>query len=526
MGILSRSLGIRAFSLEDPAQPLLPPSALFESLGFGKSDAGVLVNEHQSMRLTTALACRKIISEDLGTCSHEIFQKMPDGSMRLATDHRLWPILHNEPNPNMTAAVFWSALVMSMLGWGSGYGWIKRDRAARVVSLVPLASGKTAPVKLNGQLMFGTTQTDTGQVAYIDPANMLHIMYASCDGITSLSPVALCKNAFGLALAAEKFGAQFFGNGARATGVLSHPGALEPEAYDNLKKSVQDWANGDTALRPIILEEGMKWEQITINPNDAQFLATRAFQRSEIASLYRVAMHLLQDLQRATNNNIEHQSLDHVRYCLRPIAVGIEQEVNRKLLSGPFVMEHNLNDMQRGDFASQTAGFHILRNDGVYSTNDILRAMRQNPISEADGGNIRTVQGAMIPLTSLLSMEKDPADDASTDSNEGAAQPFDKIAPAYRNLVRDAIGRVINRGVTDRAFARTAIRPVIVSMACALQALRFGNSELGARDLALVDAQADSIADEAAAWQRKETAAIATRVTAQIYDALAGVVAG
>lgn len=523
MGILTRKLGFQAMSLEDPAQPLLPPSALFESLGLGRSDAGILINEKQAMRITTAQACIKIPSEDLASTSHEILQRMPDTSMQPASEHRLWSVLHDEPNPNMTAKVFWGVVLACQLAWGNGYAWIKRDGAARVISLVPLDPSRTSPVKLAGRLAFATTQTDTGQVAYIDPANILHFVGLTFDGITGMSPIQSCKNAFGLAAAAEKFGAQFFGNGARATGVLSHPGQLENEAYENLKKSVQEWATGETALRPIILEEGMKWEQITVNPNDAQFLDTRRFQRAEIASLYRVPLHLLQDLARATNNNIEQQSLEYVRYCLRPLAVGIEQEVNRKLLSGPFSMEHNLKDLQRGDFAGQATGFQTLRNIGVYSANDILREIRHNPIPAEEGGDVRIVQGAMIPLTSLLALP------AATDPNikalppAAAAQPFDRIQPAYRNLFRDVVGRAARRGEEGPpvAFTRQAIQPVILSMTQALLALRFGNSDLTNRELLLVDRQADEVAQASVHWTRKDASVIATRLTQQVFAALA-----
>ncbi len=159
----------------------------------------------------------------------------------------------------------------------------------------------------------------------------------------------------------EKFGAQLFGNGAKASGVLSHPGQLGTEALENLKKSIREIISGENALRPLVLEEGMKWEQLTINPNDAQFLETRKYQREEVACLYRVPMHLLQSLERATNNNIEHQSLDYIRYGLRTWAVKIEQEINRKLLKPPFFVEHDFNAFQRGDYQSQVTGMMALR---------------------------------------------------------------------------------------------------------------------------------------------------------------------
>ena len=507
--------------MEDPAQPLMPPSALFESLGLGRSDAGILMNEHQAMRITTAQACVRIISEDLASTGHEILQKLPNGSFRVAEDHRLWPVIHDKPNENMTAAVFWGAQLASALAWGQGYAWIKRDRAARPVALIPLASQRTAPVKINGKLMFATTQTDTGQALPIDPENVLHFPGLTFDGIMPVSPIQACKNAFGLALAAEKFGAQFFGNGARATGVLSHPNTLEPEAYDNLKKSVKEWATGETALRPIILEEGMKWEQITINPNDAQFLATRQFQRVEIASLYRVPMHLLQDLQRATNNNIEHQSLDYARYCLRPWAVRIEQEVNCKLLSGPFTMEHNLNDMQRGDFASQASGFQTLRNIGVYSTDDILRKLRENPIGKEAGGEIRMVQGAMVPLEKLLP-GADGSEPAAAGGGADESQPFDRLGPAFRTLMRDAVGRVINRSARDGKSVRNAFRPAVLAAAQASLATRFGNSTMTERDLQEVEGVLAKIESGAPGWERRQASSLADALTALVFETSAG----
>jgi HK97 family phage portal protein len=526
MGILSRRLGINALSLEDPSQPLIPPSALFESLGLGRSDAGVLVNEAQAWRITTAQVCVRIISEDLASNAHEIHQNMPDGSMRLAAEHRLWPLLHDQPNPHMTAKVFWGCLLACAVGWGNGYAWIKRDRAARVVSLVPLKPGLTSPMHVKGadgnqRLIYGTTQTPTGAVAYIEPGDILHVKGLSFDGIVGMSPIRTCMNAFGLALAAEKFGAQFFGNGARSSAVLTHPGILEDEAYENLKKSVHEWATGENALRPIVLEQGMTWNQASVPPNDAQFIATRQFQRTEIAGLFRVPLHLVGDLTRATNNNIEHQSLDYVRYCLRPWAVACEQEVNQKLLGNGFTMEHNFQDMMRGDFASQTAGFQVLRNNGIYSANDCLKAMRQNPIPEDEGGDIRIVQGAMIPLTALLAAEDQPAvlETAGTDSDEGSSQPFNRIVPAFRKLFRDAVGRTINRQ-GERDFTRRAFHPTVTAMAQAMVAMRFGHCDLTLRELDAINALTDSLVDMAGAWVKKDAGSIAVRVTQHIFSGL------
>lgn len=533
LGLLSRSLGIQAMSMEDPAQPLMPYSALIESLGLGRSDAGVLINEKQAMRLTTAHACIKVISEDLSRLSLDIFQEMPDGSMRLAAEHRCYPILHDRPNPNMSSMIWRGTMLACALAWGNSYSWIKRDRAARVVSLVPLASDRTSPVRISGALKYATTQTETGAVEIIDPENILHFMGMSLDGVVGLSPIQTCKNAFGLGLAAEKFGAQFFGNGARTTGILSHPETLDPEAHANLKKSIQEWVTGESALRPIILEEGMTWNQVSVPPDDAQFIQTRKFQKSEVAALFRVPMHLLQDLERATNNNIEHQGLDYTRFCLAPWAVRMEQEINFKLLGGNYFSEHNLNELQRGDFASQTAGFSTLRNIGVYSSNDILRALRENPIPEDEGGDVRTVQGAMIPLSSLVAMEDDPAvpETAETDSDEGnpaAGLRERQITAQYQRLFRDAIGRIGDRAnladpsERDQKFMRRAIYPLVASMTEAFLAMRFGNVTMTDADKSRTGRITEQIIDRSADWKshpsRNETA---SRLARDVYESLA-----
>lgn len=405
MNLLEKLGGLIRASFENPSQPLVPYGGLLD--GAARSDAGVSVNVDQAMRISTVLACIKVITEDLSSLPMAIFERMPDGTMREAVEHRLYPVLRYEPNPSMTSSTFRSALLANALTHGNAFSLITRDKAARAVSFSILSSAKTAAVMVNGKLGFATTQTATGAPAHIDAENVLHVVGTSIDGIVGMSPIQ-CKNTFGLAYAAEKYGAQFFANGARATGVLSHPGVLDEDAYNRLKTSVQSWATGENALRPVILEEGLTWNQISVTPNEAQFLDTRKFQRSEIAALFRVPLHLLQDLERSTNNNIEHQSLDYVRFCLKPWAVRIEQELKRKVLTGNFEAEHDFNDILRGDFASQTAGFTSLRNAGVSSVDDIRKALRQNPIGTAAGGDVRLVPVNMQPLVSYVDWKPAP----------------------------------------------------------------------------------------------------------------------
>lgn len=454
MGIVSKSLGLfRSQSLENPSTPW----SVVASMGGSMSDAGIHVSEEQAMRITTAHSAIKIISEDLSSVALKVYERMPDGSMRDAQNHNLYDLIKTSPNPAQHSMTFRGALLASVLAYGNGYAFIDRDRANRVKALVNLASSRTRPDVSSGRLQYVTTQTADGTPQTIEPDEIIHISGTSFDGITGMSPIRECRNAFGLAAAAEKFGAKLFANGARVSGVLSHPQSLGEEAFERLKASYQTQATGDNALRPMILEEGMTWAQISISPDDAQFLETRKFQRAEIAALYRVPLHLLQDLERSTNNNIEHQSIDYIRYCLRPWAVRVELEFNRKLLGGNYVVEHDMKDFLRGDFASQATGYTALRTAGVYSVNDIRRDMRENPIPKEEGGDIRLAPTTTVPLDSLVNWT--PPVVATP------APAPKKPTKAYRRLVRDAVGRITNRDKWSPADAHKILQPIVAFMA-------------------------------------------------------------
>ena len=515
MGLLARTLlGVRA-SIEDPSQPLLPAQVM-DAFGVGRSDAGVTVNEKQGFRLATAYACIKVIAEDLASLPLGVYQRLPDDAVREAREHKQYSLLHDEPNARQTSIVFREAFLACVLAHGNGYMYIRRDKAARPQELLLLPPDKTRPVLVDDELVFATTATKDGSLVALPAKNVLHVPAISFDGLVGISPIRNCMQAFGLAIAAERFGAQFFGQGARATGVFTHPGALAPEAYQNLKASIQSWATGDQALRPIVLEEGLTWEQITISPEEAQFLETRRFQKSDIAAIFRVPLHLIQELARSTDNNIEHQSIEYVRHTLRPLAVRLEQEVNRKLLKDPFYCEHDLNEISRGDFASQTEGYQNLRNAGVYSANDIRRKLRENPLSSQEGGDVRL---APLNMTSLANLA-DPtfAAPAPPPAAPAADLRRARIVSSYRHLVRDAVGRATARsGETRAEFAASALLPILESLGETFAALGHGRTApFEFADLAR------ELAASAGTWTRQNAPEQAAALVERAYDYLEG----
>jgi hypothetical protein len=243
-------------------------------------------------------------------------------------------------------------------------------------------------------------------------------------------------------------------------------------------------------------------------------------------------MHLLQDLQRATNNNIEHQSLDYIRYTLRPWAIRLEQEINSKLLGldSGFYCEHDFNAFQRGDFASQTAGYNLLRNAGVYSADDILKKLRENPIGEENGGHIRIVPVNMVPLTSMLHGKAADPDAPTTDSQGGTPITDAKRGPviqAYRKLFRDAVGRTVKRNSAEPKWIAQTFAPILGSMAVTMLTLAVGGAaKLSDDDEAAVRQHADKVANAASKWTAENASEAATDLTEEAYTALQAALTG
>ena len=199
------------------------------------------------------------------------------------------------------------------------------------------------------------------------------------------SPIAMARNAVGMTLACEEYGSSFFANGARPGGVLKHPGVLKDPS--KLRESWQAVYGGTANTgKVVVLEEGVDYQQISIPPEEAQFLETRKFQIDEIARLYRVPPHMIGDLERATFSNVEQQSLEYVKYTLNPWVVRWEQSLQKALLlpseQKRYFIKFNVDGLLRGDYQSRMQGYSIGRQNGWFSANDIREMENMNPIPE------------------------------------------------------------------------------------------------------------------------------------------------
>ena len=372
---------------------------------FGSTTSGKTVNEFTAMQTTAVYSCVRILSEALASLPLHVYRYTPTGKERVY-DHPLYHILHDEPNSEMTSFVFRETLMSHLLIWGNAYAQIIRDGAGRVVALYPLLPNKMEVWRdKSGEIYY--TYSRTSDETYRDgPAilrrqDVLHIPGLGFDGLLGYSPIAMAKNAVGMTIACEEYGASFFANGANPGGVLEHPGVLkDPKKVRDSWNDVYRGSNN--AHKVAVLEEGMKYQQIGIPPEEAQFLETRKFQINEIARLYRIPPHMVGDLEKSSFSNIEQQSLEFVKYTLDPWVIRWEQALQRSLFlpkeKTEYFIKLNVDGLLRGDYQSRMNGYAIGRQNGWLSSNDIRLLEDLNPIPDVEGGNLYLINGNMTKL--------------------------------------------------------------------------------------------------------------------------------
>ena len=309
------------------------------SFFMGGSTSGKRVNERTAMQMTAVYSCVRILSEAVASLPLQFYRYTDDGGKEKAVNHPLYFLLHDEPNPEMTSFVFRETLMTHLLLWGNAYAQIIRNGRGEVIALYPLMADRMYVDRDDkGQLYYEYTlssddaPTMKGSVVRLSPYEVLHIPGLGFDGLVGYSPIAMAKNAIGMAMACEEYGAKFFANGAAPSGVLEHPGTIKDPG--RVRESWQRTFGGSgNANKVAVLEEGMKYTPISISPEQAQFLETRKFQLDEIARIFRVPPHMIWDLEKSSFNNIEQQSMEFVKYTLDPWVSRWEQSMVRSLLS-------------------------------------------------------------------------------------------------------------------------------------------------------------------------------------------------
>ena len=374
----------------------------------GNSSSGKTVTERSAMQMTAVYACVRILSEAVAGLPLHFYRYKEDGSKEKAIDSNLYHLLHDEPNPEMSSFVFRETLMTHLLLWGNAYAQIIRNGKGEIIALYPLMPNKMSVDRdENGKLYYTYTRSDcepntmNGSSVVLEPKDVLHIPGLGFDGLVGYSPIAMAKNAIGLAIATEEFGSKFFANGAAPSGVLEHPGTIKDPTRVREAWQSQFGGSGNSG-KVAVLEEGMKYTPISISPEQAQFLETRKFQINEIARIFRVPPHMVGDLEKSSFSNIEQQSLEFVKYTLDPWVVRWEQSLSRSLLSEDekkqYFFKFNLEGLLRGDYQSRMNGYAIARQNGWMSANDIRELEDLDKLSPEQGGDLYLVNGNMLPL--------------------------------------------------------------------------------------------------------------------------------
>jgi HK97 family phage portal protein len=363
---------------------------------FGSTLSGKSVNERTAMQTTTVYACVRILAETIASLPLHTYKYTERGKEK-AINHELYYLLHDEPNPEMTSFVFRETLMSHLLLWGNAFAQIIRDGNNRILALYPLLPDKMTVIRNDNDEIYYVYNKD-GILYKLGYDEVLHIPGLAFDGLVGYSPIAVAKNAVGMALATEEYGSKFFANDARPSVVLQHPGILKsPSKVRESWNSIYQGSGNSSKVA--VLEEGMDIKTLSIPPEAAQFLETRKFQVEEICRMFRVPPHLVASLDRATFSNIENQSIEFVVYTLDSWLVRWEMAIKKALFTKEekkkYFVKFNTSALMRGDYASRMSGYATGIQNGFLSPNDVRTLENLNTV---ENGDTLMVNGNMLKL--------------------------------------------------------------------------------------------------------------------------------
>jgi len=373
--------------------------------------SGTYVTPQTALGLIAYYSAINVISRDLASLPLDIYRRLRGGGLEVDVEHPYHDLLAWETGDDESSLKFTLDSQGHVLGWGNSYAEITRDSSGLATGLHLLHPSKTDPKRTTSGRLYYESEQDS-KTKYL-PENVLHFAGLGFDGVKGYTPAFVARQGIGLGIAAEQFGASLFGNGLVPKGILKTAKKLGPAAVSNLRSSLGTVHQGSqSAHQLLILEEGLEWQDTSINPDDAQFLATRQFQVLEIARLFGLPPHKVGDYSEAHHTNVEEANLDYLATTLRFWLVLREHELNRKLLTRGdrrrFVIKYDMAELMRGNSTARIAYYQGMRGMGAMSADDILVAEGRNPIGPAKGGDQYLVQAQYQPLEAA-------GDDGSSD---------------------------------------------------------------------------------------------------------------
>ena len=467
---------IRAWDEIRGVHPRNPDAWVINAFGGSRVTAsGVFVDDDTAMRYSAVFACVRNLAETLASLPLPLYRRVGPGK-ELALDESLFFLMHDQPNEEQTSFEWREMMEGHVALTGNAYSAIDRNNAGEISRLIPLNPDTTFPRRTPQGIVYEAHPG--GRHVVLPSQAVLHIKWMSRDGLVGISPIEQYREAIGLGLAAEEFTSRFFSNDASPSGVLSHPVELGEKALQNLRDSIDKQTRGNAnSHRYLILEEGMSWAQIGIAAKDAELINTRKFQIEDIARVYRMQLHKIGMLDKATFSNIEEQNIEFVVDTIRPWAVRWEQEMNSKLIDPEdkreLFFEFNLEGLLRGDSKTRSEFYLKMWQMGVFSGNDIAQKENMNPFP---GGEKRFVPMNFVPLeeAGLIPDSDDVAPRGLLTEGETRIQllessdPLSKlekrslnsrrmIVARFRRLFLEAGQRIVSREVNElgRMITRT-----------------------------------------------------------------------
>lgn len=365
-------------------------SQWISSMGGRTAKSGVLVTPETALTQGVVRACVTLLAESVAQLPCELYRR-EDDSRKRATEHPLYDIVHASPNQKDTSFEF-NELRMGHLGLrGNSYSLIDRDGSGYITELIPVNPDKIAVLKGPDALPYYQLRDGSNQIL---PMRMVHHVKAfSLDGYLGLSPIQTNPDSIGLAMAVDEHAGRVFANGTTLSGVIERPAESKAIGDQKVVNAILDsFTSRHSGLRNsfsvAMLQEGMQYKQLAMNNEQAQLLESRKYGAIEICRLYKIPPHMIGELERATNNNIEHQGLQFVIYTLLPWVKRIEAAMMRDLLlpqeRKDLYIEFNLSGLLRADQKSRYESYALGRQWGWLSVNDIRRLENLPPIPGGD----------------------------------------------------------------------------------------------------------------------------------------------
>jgi len=366
---------------------------------------GTNITPAASLAVAAVYACVRVIAETCASLPFNVYRRLPDGrGKEVADNHSLHNIIRYQPNEEQTAFEFWELVLVHALTAGNAFAEVtygpEPKRTVQELCILQPSLVEIGRETESGEKFYRVKETPSSEAEIFFGDEILHIPGLGYDGLRGYSPIEMLRRAVEIAQASEIYQAQFFANGATPNTYITIPGALTKDNREALREWLKaNYGGLGNAHKPGIFEGGGKMDAVPINHRDLQFLELRKFQTEEIARIFRVPLHLIQNLDRATFANIEHQSVEFANFTLRPWLTRIEQRVNMTLLgvreAANYFCEFNMSALLRGDSAARAEYYSKAISSAIMTPNE-ARAMEN--MNWLPGGDQLLVQGAMIPL--------------------------------------------------------------------------------------------------------------------------------